>query len=87
MFKQRSNKEGCPLDQKLPRKKKMLSLRISERQFEYLDEMAKRIKDKTGFHITRASIVLKLMEYGYPSLEQEFPDEQQAFKTGFKISS
>lgn len=75
------------MDQTQPRKKKMLSLRVSERQFQYLDDIAKRIKAKTGFHITRASIVLKLMELGHPFLEQEFPDETENFKTGFKIGS
>jgi hypothetical protein len=55
------------------RKSKMLSLRVTEEQFGYLEDMARRIRAETGFRITRASIVLKLMEYGLPSLEKEFP--------------
>lgn len=54
-------------------KTRMLSLRISERQMGYLDALARRIRQTTGFRITRASIVLKLMEYGLPLLEEEFP--------------
>ncbi len=53
----------------------MLSLRVTEAQFEYLEEMAKRIRKSTGFKITRASIVLKLMELGLPHLEKEFPKD------------
>ena len=55
------------------KKKKMISLRITEKQFRYLDQMAKRIREQTGYKITRASIILKLMEYGFPYLEKEFP--------------
>ena len=64
------------------RKSKMISMRITEEQYNYLNKVAKRIKGRTGFHITRASIILKMMEYGLPFLEQEFPeDEQDEHKT------
>ncbi len=56
-------------------KSKMISMRITEDQYRYLDEMAARIKHRTGFRITRASIILKLMEFGLPYLEEEFPKE------------
>ena len=66
----------------------MISLRVTEKQFRYLDEMARRIRAETGFKITLASIILKLMEFGYPFLEKDFPshESQDEFKTGFKIS-
>jgi len=56
-------------------KTKMISMRITEAQYRYLDEMAERIKSQTGFRITRASIILKLMEFGLPYLDAEFPKE------------
>lgn len=59
----------------LARKSRMISMRITEEQYGYLETMAARIREKTGFKITRASIILKLMEYGLPFLEEEFPDE------------
>ena len=58
------------------KKSRMLSLRVTEEQFEYLERMAKRIKERTGFRVTRASIVIKLMEYGLPHLEDEFPENE-----------
>lgn len=57
------------------KKNRMVSLRMTEAQFQYLESMAKKIRRKTGFKITRASIILKLMEYGFPQLDREFPDE------------
>ncbi len=58
-----------------PEKTKMISMRLTEEQYAYLDDLAKRIKAQTGFKITRSSIILKLMEAGYPFLEKEFPRE------------
>jgi len=58
------------------KKNRMISMRITEEQYNYLEEMAKRIRKKTGFKITRVSIILKLMEYGLPFLEKEFPEEE-----------
>ncbi|MFW7378265.1 MAG: hypothetical protein ACOH5I_05630 [Oligoflexus sp.] len=55
------------------KKSRMLSMRVTEEQYQYLEEMAQRIRQKTGFRVTRASIVLKLMEHGLPYLEKEFP--------------
>lgn len=55
------------------KKTRMISLRVTEEQYQYLEDMAQRIREKTGFRVTRASIVLKLMEYGLPYLEKEFP--------------
>lgn len=69
------------------RKSKMLSLRVTEAQFNYLEEMAKRIKNDTGFKITRASIVLKLMELGLPALEKEFPKDSGSLKDQKKQSA
>ncbi|NRA65733.1 MAG: hypothetical protein HRU19_14685 [Pseudobacteriovorax sp.] len=61
---------------KKPTKSRMVSLRITEDQFQYLEEFARRIRQETGFHITRASIITKLMEYGVPHLEKEFPKKK-----------
>ena len=64
------------------RKSRMISMRVTEKQYRYLDTMAKRIKKRTGFHITRASIILKLMEYGLSYLEEEFPpDEEESHRS------
>lgn len=58
------------------KKTRMISMRLTEEQYQYLEEMATRIRSKTGFKITRASIILKLIEYGLPHLEREFPEPQ-----------
>ena len=57
----------------MAKKSRMISMRITEKQYNYLNEMALRIKLDTGFRITRASIILKMMEHGLPFLEKEFP--------------
>lgn len=56
------------------RKARMVSMRMTEKQYRRLNEMAERIKQSTGFRITRASIMLKLMEMGLSKFEQEFPE-------------
>lgn len=55
------------------KKTHMVSLRVTQKQWDYLEEIADRIKQSTGFHITRASIIIKMMEYGLPYIEREFP--------------
>jgi len=45
---------------------------MTERQYRRIEEIARKIRNDTGFRITRASIMLKLMELGLPALEQEF---------------
>lgn len=55
------------------KKSRMISMRITEEQFAYLADFQTRIREQSGFRITRASIILKLMEYGKPQLEQSFP--------------
>ncbi len=58
----------------MPEKKNhMISLRITQKQWDYLQEIADRIKETTGFRITRASIIIKMMEHGLPYIEKEFP--------------
>ena len=61
---------------KSKKKTRMVSLRMTEDQFQYLNDMAIKIRVSTGFKITRASIILKLMEYGLPFLDNEFPDPE-----------
>lgn len=68
-------------------KTKMLSLRVTEEQFGYLEDMAQRIRKATGFKITRASIVIKLMQLGLPALEKEFPREKKHDEDGKKRQS
>lgn len=64
----------------MPEKKpRMVSMRITERQYNYLNDMAKRIKEQTGFRITRASIIIKMMEHGLPFLEKEFPTSKNDY--------
>ncbi|MGE0171602.1 MAG: hypothetical protein AB7T49_02405 [Oligoflexales bacterium] len=59
---------------KIRRKSRMVSLRITEEQYQALEVIGAQLRKSTGFHITRASIILKLMEFGLPALEQVFPE-------------
>ena len=53
------------------KKNRMISFRLTEDQHRYLDCLSVEIYSATGFKITRASIILKLMELGLPVLEKE----------------
>lgn len=61
----------------MARKNRMLSIRVTQKQYDALEALAKRIRQRTGFRITRASIMLKLMEYGLSDLEKEFPPDEE----------
>ena len=52
-----------------------LLMRMTEEQYAYLEAVAIRIRMATGLRITRASLMLKLMEYGKPFLEKDFPED------------
>lgn len=55
------------------KKQRLISLRLTEDQFQYLEKMARRIQSQSGMKATRTSIVMKLMEYGLPALQRDFP--------------
>jgi hypothetical protein len=55
-------------------------MRMTETQYQHIQEIARAIREQTGFRITRASIMLKLMEYGLPFLQQEFLKDDKEFK-------
>jgi|SaaInlStandDraft_2_1057019.scaffolds.fasta_scaffold924129_1 hypothetical protein len=62
------------LDSSSSKKSKMLSIRLTEEQFTYLDRMVGRVKEHTGTQVTRSSIVIKMLEYGLPNFEKDFPE-------------
>ena len=55
------------------RKKHIVTMRLTDEQLHYLDQMVSRIEDHTGTRVTRTSVIKKLMRYGYPHLEKDFP--------------
>lgn len=58
-------------------KSRMISFRVTEEQFNFIDQMAIKIKKNTGFQITRASLIMKLIELGLPHLEKFFPGKEE----------
>ena len=56
------------------KKPKMISMRVTDRQFEEIDRIIKIIERETGTKVTKSSIILKLMEYGYPRLKEKYPE-------------
>ena len=69
-----------------PKKPRLISLRLTEAQYQYLEEMAKRIRKRTGLRVTRTSIVMKLMEYGLPYLQKDFPSVGDDAKKGSPLT-
>ena len=70
--------EDMPLSE---RKSRMVSMRITETQYQHIQHIARSIRETTGFKITRASIIMKLMEYGLPFLQEEFLKEKELSKS------
>ena len=58
------------------RKTRMVSLRLTEDQYQMLEQMVQRIRKRSGFKVTRASLMQRLMHMGLPVLEKEFPKSQ-----------
>ena len=56
-----------------PKKTRIVSLRLTEEQYRYLYDIINRIKKNTGLKVPRSSIMVKLMEYGLPHMEKDFP--------------
>lgn len=54
-------------------KTRVISLRLTEAQYQYLERTVERVRELTGMKVTRTSVILKLMEHGLPGLEREFP--------------
>ena len=57
------------------RKTRMISMRLTEDQYQTINAMVHRIRTQTGFRVTRASLMQKLMHLGLPQLEREFPNK------------
>jgi hypothetical protein len=55
------------------KKVKLISMRLTADQFRYLEDMIARVKILTGMRVTRTSVILRLLEYGLPAIEREFP--------------
>jgi hypothetical protein len=52
-------------------KSKMISLRLTEEQFRWLENTTQFIENETGCKVTRASVVLRLMEKGLPEFQTD----------------
>ena len=52
----------------------MISMRITDKQFDEIDHIIQIIEKETGTKVTKSSIILKLMEYGYPKLKTKYPE-------------
>ncbi len=51
-------------------------MRLTEAQYQKLTDLKARLDASSGFKITRASIMLKLMEFGLSRFEEEFLKEE-----------
>jgi len=52
-------------------KTRTISLKLTEEQFLWLDNTIKFIENETGCKVSRASVVLRLMEKGLPQFQTE----------------
>ena len=56
------------------KKPKMVSMRMSDDQFQQINYMISTIEAETGTKVTKSSLILKLMEFGYPTLKQKYSE-------------
>jgi hypothetical protein len=54
------------------KKTRMVSIRLTEAQWQYLEGINSRLERERHLRLTRTSIVLKMLELGMPALEQKF---------------
>ncbi len=52
-------------------KNRMISMRLTEEQYQKFVSIISDIRSNYGFSITRTSLILKMLEYGLPELERE----------------
>ncbi len=52
-------------------KNRMISMRLTEEQYQKFMSIISDIRSSYGFSITRTSLILKMLEYGLPELERE----------------
>lgn len=52
-------------------KNRMISMRLTEAQYQKFIDILSDIRSNYGFSITRTSLILKMLEYGLPELEKE----------------
>ena len=52
-------------------KNRMISMRLTEAQYQKFINIISEIRSNYGFAITRTSLILKMLEYGLPELEKE----------------
>ena len=60
------------------KKPRTISIRLTEEQYQIIQEMIKFIESQTGTKVTQSSLILKLIEFGKPILEQLYPHRQVA---------
>ncbi len=65
-----------PIKKDKKAKCKMVSMRMTLEQYHMIEGLAREIRSSCGYHITKASIMLKLMEYGYARLKTEIIEEK-----------
>ena len=54
------------------KKTRMVSIRLTEAQWDYIEGINRRLEEERHLRLTRTSIVLKLLELGMPQLEAKF---------------
>lgn len=56
------------------KKPRMVSMRMTEKQYQSLEAMIKDIQAETGTRVSKSSLILKLIEYGKPMLKGKYPN-------------
>ena len=55
------------------KKPRMISMRLTEEQFQDLEQMIAYIETETGTKVTKSSLIIKLIEFGKPILQDLYP--------------
>lgn len=50
--------------------RRVISVRMSDEQIAYLDDLQRRVQELTGTKVTRTSLMMRLMHLGFESMEE-----------------
>ena len=57
-------------EKRLPNSRRVISIRMSDEQIAYLDDLQRRVQNRTGTKVTRTSLMMRLMHLGFQSMEE-----------------
>lgn len=82
--KERISKVETQRKEKIPNKDEMISMRLTTRQLQILDEYRTTLEEEMGLPVTRGWVVTRLIELGTPAFEKLYGVKLKAVRDSKK---